>query len=184
MIKIKNRISYDKDIVRVFGLENIEYCTKEENEIFFDKDIDLELHLNLIKSIKENDIIDYIDKILEHIKKNKTIYIRLTFLVASTLLLISNPTNIYAYSYVAQDNILRNVAENVGSDIFDGVSMGTIKGTLIITALRLFAEYTRGGSKYKSFEIIKQCVVVLSVIIILPLLPGIVTLLVKKYLPY
>lgn len=178
-----SNIIHENNSVHIFGIEGITRCTQEENEMLFNKDFNVEDFISSLESFEYEQEPDMLlEKILDHVKRNKKAYIKLTFCIASTLFMVANPTSCFAYT--ASDNILRNVAESVGSDIFDGVSMGTIKGTLVITALRLFAEYTRGGSKYKAFEVLKQCVVVLSVIIILPLLPGLVTLVVKKYLPY
>lgn len=169
--------------VHVFGLKNISICTKEENLKFFNKDYSFN-SINDYKDfrfIEDNYSDNFLETILSNINNNKELYIKIVKVVGLTLYFASNMQNKTSY---ALGNFLADTTSALGDDIFKWVSTGAMKGILIITTLRLFSEYSRGGSKYKIFEIVKQCIIILLVLFVLPTLPALANLLVKKYLPY
>ena len=169
--------------IHVFGVTNVKSCSKEEYELIFNKDFD-------VSSFCDNKyLFDNLDKTNNHVldvfrnHNYKKIHSKLVASISLALFMASNPISCFALSS-SNNNFFKDMIERLGTDLLDGVSMGAIKGVLIVTALRLFVEYTRGGSKYKFFDITKQCIIVLLIIIILPTLPGIVNLVVNKYLTY
>ena len=178
------KIATSTDNVHVFGVPKISSCSKEEYNMIFNKDYDISNFYNNKASLDNPDKI--INRVLEHLQKYnyKETYSKLTKCISLTLFMASNPTACLALSSSSGGNLFREMIEQLGADLLDGVSMGAIKGVLIVTALRLFVEYTKGGSKYRFFDIAKQCLIVLLIIIILPTLPGIVTLVVDKNLTY
>ena len=181
---MKNNNNLNEQMVHVFGLPGVTKCTQSENLLFFNEEYDI----NLILNQKNHQYLNYnhlsinLESILGHLKKNKKVYLKLVSSVAIAIYLASNPTNTFALTLV--ESTFSEMTEKLGNDTLSWVKIGAINGILIITALRLFAEYTRGGSKYKTFEILKQCVWVLLILIALPMLPKIVTKFVNNYLPY
>lgn len=168
--------------IHVFGVPNVKSCSKEKYEMIFNKDFDIS---NFYNNKTPHDSLDKtINKVLEVLQNHnyKDIYSKLTTSISLVLFMASNPILCFALS--SNNNFFKDMVDRLGTDLLDGVSMGAIKGVLIVTALRLFVEYTRGGSKYKFFDITKQCIIVLLIIIVLPILPGIVNLVVNKYLTY
>lgn len=174
----------NKDIanIHVFGVPNLKKCSYEEYNLLFDNNFDISSFLDDSMLLCNSD--KSINNLLKLLPKHnyKDVYLKLTIGLSLTLFMASNPILCFALS--SNDNFFRKAIEQLGSDVLDGVSIGAIKGVLVVTALRLFVEYTRGGSKYKFFDIVKQCIIVLLGIIILPLLPGIVSLIVNNYLQY
>lgn len=167
--------------IHVFGVPNINSCSKEEYEMIFNEDFDISNFYNKTLFDNPDKAIDKILKILQN-HNYKGIYSKLTTSISLSLFMASNPISCFALS--SDNNLFKEMVDRLGTDLLDGVSMGAIKGVLIVTALRLFVEYTRGGSKYKFFDITKQCIIVLLIIVVLPILPGIVNLVVNKYLTY
>lgn len=169
--------------VHVFGVPNLKKCSNEEYNMLFDTNFDISNFLDdSMIFCNSNKSINTLLKSLPQYNY-KEIYLKLTIGLSLTLFMASNPISCFALSS-NDNNFFRKAIEQLGNDVLDGVSIGAIKGVLVVTALRLFVEYTRGGSKYKFFDIIKQCLIVLLGIIILPLLPGLVSLVVNKYLQY
>lgn len=186
-MKLKKDITSSKRI-HVFGLSNTTSCSKEEYELIFNKNFDIsnisndEFKSLLFTDANQDKVINLVLKTLK--KYNyKDVYLKLVTDISTTLFIASNPIYCFALSST-ENNFFEDMVNRLGTDLLDGVSAGAIKGVLIVTALRLFVEYTRGGSKYKFFDIIKQCLIVLLIIVVLPTLPGIVTLVVDKYLTY
>ena len=129
--------------------------------------------LNILHSHKSVRIKYLFFKILKIVNKY-CIKINLFFLF------LLKPINIIALS---SENPFKETLDSIGSDLLDAVNTGAVKAVLVITALRLTAEYTRGGSKYKFIDILKQCAIVLFILISLPILPKIVNLVIHRYLP-
>lgn len=173
----------NNNLVHVFGVPNLKACSKEENELFFNKDFD-------INDLFESKTSDYIDTssyenaeaFLRGFKLNKGLSNKISYILGLTLFISSNPKFVFAFSN--RDNIIVKVPEKLGTDIFDSVSTIVIYGIIIITALRLLSEYSRGGSRYKATEIIKECATVLLIVIVLPMLPGVVKKIVSRYLTF
>lgn len=181
---MKNVYINREPVVHVFGVPGITRCTPEENKLLFNGDLNNVKDILILKNVpkstfRDSFVFNEIEKILNHIKRNKQVYFKIIKVLAVTLLMVSEPTNAFALSLTS--NTLKDIMESIGNDLFDCISTGAVKGLLVITIIRLFGEYTRGGSKYKSMEIIKQFVVVIVLIVILPLLPSLVNSLVTKY---
>lgn len=87
-----------------------------------------------------------------------------------------------AYAFDGSKNIFFKMIEELGNDAFSGVSLGTIKAILVITVLRFLVEFTKGGSKYRFYDIAKQCVAVILMIIILPYVPTILQRITNVYI--
>lgn len=174
--------------VHVFGMPNITSCSYEEYNKIFNNEFDISnLNYKNFERLLNGEKDKELDSFLGRLKNNYSdIYYKLIKCISITLLMSTKPTLCFALvsNGARTGNFLKDILEQLGSDIFDGISGGAIKGILIVTALRLLVEYSRGGSKYKFFDITKQCIIVLLMIIVLPTLPGIVTLFVNKYLTY
>ena len=140
--------------VHVFGLEEIDSCSYEEYSLLFNKDFNIDDFL--YKNKNNNKFKKYIVKI-----------------TGIALFLASNPKHILAFS---------KANTSMGSDLYSKAKSFSIVGVLIITALRLFFEFSRGGSKYRTFEIIKECVLIILAIIILPGIPNILETFLDKHI--
>lgn len=130
-----------------------------------------------LTSFKNNKLLKY--SIVSRFNKRKILKVVLGTGIFLTIILY--PNNSLA---ISSGNLFKETLDSLGSDLLDAVNTGAVKGVLIITVLRLTAEYTRGGSKYKFVDVLKQCAIVLFILIALPMLPGIVNIIVNKYLPY
>lgn len=180
---------HDNSKAFIFGIDGITNCSKEKNNLIFDKNFnissfELDDFFNLLN--EDYDLVEY--KTLFAIKKNEArdIYYKLITSISLALYTAENPLFSFALSSSnldTEDNVFEDTIEKLGDDIFKGVSNGVIKGIIIVTALRIFVEVTRGSSKYKFVEIIKQCAIAILIVIILPALPGIINLMVERYLP-
>lgn len=90
------------------------------------------------------------------------------------------PQRVYALDN--PKNLFFKMMEELGDDAFSGVSLGTIKAILVITVLRFLVEFTKGGSKYKFYDIAKQCIAVILMIIVLPYVPTILQRITNIYI--
>lgn len=158
--------------VFVFGHPYITECSVDENSLFFINSIDpLSIPLKEASSYFDkstNFFYSNFDKVLKEVKHNKVIYAKLISIIAITLLLASNPTSCFAMSFVEKMSI-------VGKNLIDILSVGMIKGVLILTVLRLFNEYTRGCSDCRVFEILKESLAIILAVIVIPKLPVIIS---------
>lgn len=90
------------------------------------------------------------------------------------------PQQVYAFD--SSKNMFFKIVEELGNDAFSGVSLGTIKAILVITVLRFLVEFSKGGSKYRFYDIAKQCVAVILMITILPYVPTILQKITNIYI--
>ena len=165
---------YREPKVFVFGNPCITEYTLEENELFFDKTINLSYidELKLIESkISITNKFDYIhnnlDHVLETFKNNKVLMARITTSLAIALFLSSNPTNCFALSAMEK-------MTTTGANLVGILSIGINKGIMIMTVLRLFKEYTNGANNHRVFDILKESLALILSMILIPKLPIIV----------
>lgn len=100
--------------------------------------------------------------------------------ISLSLFLSLIPQRVYALDN--PKNLFFKMMEELGDDAFSGVSLGTIKAILVITVLRFLVEFTKGGSKYKFYDIAKQCIAVILMIIVLPYVPTILQRITNIYI--
>ena len=100
--------------------------------------------------------------------------------ISLSLFLSLTPQRVYALDN--PKNLFFKMMEELGNDAFSGVSLGTIKAILVITVLRFLVEFTKGGSKYKFYDIAKQCIAVILMIIVLPYVPTILQRITNIYI--
>lgn len=144
--------------VHVFGVEGIDSCSYEEYSLLFNKDFDVDNFL--YKNNKK--INNYIGKIM-----------------GISLFIASNPKYILAFG--KETNVF---ASSIGNDLFSKATEYSIIGVLIITAFRFLAEYSRGGSKYRTLEIFKECVLIILAIIVLPYTPRVLEAFLNKHFDF
>lgn len=136
----------NKKTIHVFGVEGIDKCSHEEYNLLFDKNFNID---------------DFLYK-----KNNNLLKRQLSKILGLTLFIASNPQYTLAYS-----KLLMSTGKSIGDDLFSKAKTFTIYGVLIVTVFRLFSEYSRGGSKYRVSEILKECVLIILSIIFLPKVP-------------
>lgn len=165
---------YREPKVFVFGNPAITECTVEENELFFDKTVNLSYieELKLIES-KTNTtdrfyyIHDNLDYILRSFKNNKLLIAKITTSLAIALFISSNPTSCFALSTMEK-------VTTAGFNLVGVLSIGINKGIMIMTVLRLFKEYTNGANNHRVFEILKESLALILAMVLIPKLPVIV----------
>ena len=110
-------------------------------------------------------------------KRNIIYNIKHSFTIAFLLMAIPNDS----YALVTENSMMSSIIEQMGNDAFNHVVLGGTAIVLITTVLRLIVEYTKGGSKYRFYDIVKQCIIVLVILFILPFLPNMIEKVFGKY---
>lgn len=151
--------------VFVFGNPYLKECTIEENSFFFKDNIDPYLvGINRNMENKADFIFNNLNNMVSELRLNNTMHSNLTTSLAIALFIASNPTSCFALDYV--DKIF-----TAGMNAVSILTVGLIKGVLIITALRLLNEYINGSNNYRIFDILKECIGVILLTVLIPRLP-------------
>lgn len=169
--------------VHVFGVPGITKCSCDDNRKFFENDFTMEKLEDMI-CFSDNYFNRYsLDNNLPTEFRYRGMCLKLTRYISTCILIACNTTVSFALSE-SGENIFEEMLRRFFEDLLTGVRAGAVLGVLIVTALRLFMEFTRGGSKYKTFDILKQCVIILIIIAVLPILPDIINTIVNTYMSY
>lgn len=88
---------------------------------------------------------------------------RIIKVTALSLFIISNPTSSFALDLVLN--------KSKGFAIVNELSEIIIYSTITVTAIRLFLEYIQGANTYRISDILKECILVIVLMILLPKLP-------------
>ena len=119
-----------------------------------------------------NNFIDFnIDRLLSK-TKDKVKITNIITILATTLFISANPTSSFAISSL-------ETFKNNGLKLVDEVSSIIIQGIVILTALRLTYEYFQGADDYRIFNVLKESIGAILLLLLLPRVPTIFTLLIK-----
>lgn len=134
----------------------------------------------LLKSKILNKYLYKIKKCFSLIKKT---YIKLILFSSTSLCSFLIPISSSAITSSSnEENIFLEVIEEFGNDVFTGVKVGAIKVVIVFTVIRLVVEFCKGGTKYRMSEIAKQFVIILVLIVLVPFIPTLIEILVKRYI--
>lgn len=120
-----------------------------------------------------NNLIDFdIDRLLNKIKDKAKIN-NIISVLAITLFFSFNPTHSFAISSL-------EILKSNGLILVNKASHFLINGIIIVTVLRLSYEYFHGANECRIFDILKECVGVILLLLLLPRIPNIFSLLLMK----
>ena len=144
-------------------INNIDYHLKHKSFKFNRESLNL---------ISNSNYIDFnIDRLLNKIKDKKTIN-KIIIILGISLFLASNPTSSFALSS------LETFKEN-GLMLVNQISDILIQGIIILTIFRLLYEYIQGANDYRIFDVLKESIGAIALLIILPKIPTIFNLIIK-----
>jgi hypothetical protein len=112
--------------------------------------------------------------IFNHFKNNKKRYQTIAKVIGIALFIASNPTSGFAQTMmdpVATTNLVQASA-NIYNDVYTISRNLGLAAFTFLNVLRLVGECSRGASAYKITAIIKQTVLLIACVLILPLVPN------------
>lgn len=115
--------------------------------------------------LNQNNLDFKIDRLLSKVKNKNNIQ-NIVIILAISLFISSNPTSTFALSSL-------NSFKDNGFKIVNEIRDIIIQGVIITTALRLLYEYTQGANDYRIFDVLKESIGIIAILLILPKIPDI-----------
>lgn len=168
-----NTTIYREPKVFVFCNSETKICTVEENELFFKENLSFELAKNnLNKSNKFDSYCNKLYSLTNKLNNRKFILSKVVPCIALTLYLALNPNKCFALASLEEFKVIGISLANLISDTI-------IKGVLILCAVKLLIEYSNGANQNRIFDILKECLSIILVVMLLPKIPEVFSLLIK-----
>lgn len=98
----------------------------------------------------------------------------------SLLLMVLFSSILPTYSFAISNTSKLNSIYLAGLNIVQGLSSGIIKIISIITLIRLFNEFTKGVNENKLFDILREFIAVVLVMMILPKIPALIAFIIRN----